>query len=115
MAMTKKTRKRLPPTAREIAKALAEIEHGLRVIDRLFGPKEPRAGLMNIVEMEIMAQAIRDHMPKKNRKTATKVDSVVCSEHGSRLFKGCAECLKAWEANSATAMKIRGIDKAFGE
>lgn len=115
MGMNRKTLRRLPPTAREIAKALNDIERGFRVIDRLFGPKEPRQGLMNIIEMEIMAQAIRNHMPKASRKKKAKVDAVVCSEHGTRLDYKCSECLKAWEANSHTALGLRAADKAYGD
>ena len=114
--MSRKTLRRLPPTSREIAKALNDIQRGLRVIDRLFGPKEPRQGLMNIVEMEIMAQAVQSHMPKVNRRTkASQVDAIVCPEHGARLHPSCTDCVKAWEANSQTALSIQVVDKVFGE
>ena len=115
MSMTRKTRRRLPPTAREIAKALAEIEHGFRMIDRLFGPKPVRQGLTNLVEMEIMATAVQGAMPKTNRKKATQVDAVTCPEHGIRLHPSCQDCVRAWEDNSLIALKIQGIDRPFDE
>ena len=113
--MTKKTLRRLPPTVKEIAKALNEIHHGFRVIDRLLGPEEPKKGLINLPEMEIMAQAMRSHMPKINRSKKGQVDAIACPSHGTRLHPSCTECVKAWEANSQTALAIQGIDKAFGE